>query len=82
MSRTLKYLAAFLCLLLPLRAEMPTPAAAISKDGLQRLDAVLRASVDKGGHAGAIWLIARNGTVVDCQAPGYRDLAAKLTAPK
>jgi len=42
------------------------------------LDRELARFVDNGQYAGAIWLIAREGTIVDCKAHGFRDLEARL----
>lgn len=64
--------AAFLC------AEPPRAIPPFSPERLQRLDRVLADSVDRGQHAGAIWLIARDGVVAHRGAHGFRDLEARL----
>jgi CubicO group peptidase (beta-lactamase class C family) len=49
---------------------------------LKRVREVLDKSVSSGEHAGAIWLIARNGKVVEFDAVGSRDLQAGLPMEK
>ena len=68
-------------------AAQPLPAASpesqgFSPDRLARMHAMLKRSVDEGQHAGIVSLVARNGKVVDWQAFGMRELAAKLPMEK
>lgn len=67
----------------------PTPlplgsaeAAGLAPDRLDRLHRRIKAFVDKGQHAGVVSLIARNGQIVDWQAWGDRDRAAKRPMEK
>lgn len=61
-----------------LGAVTPPPRPSVSPERLQQLDRAITASVDQRQHSGAIWLIAHEGKVVDCQARGFRDLEKKL----
>jgi CubicO group peptidase (beta-lactamase class C family) len=62
-----------------LHAQEPLPRALPKEAGfnperLERVHALVRGEVDAGKHAGAVWLIARNGKLVDWKAYGRRDL--------
>lgn len=46
------------------------------------VDATVRRYVEEQQHAGAIWLVARNGRIVDFKAHGFRDLEQKLPMEK
>jgi CubicO group peptidase (beta-lactamase class C family) len=74
-------------LLSAIAAAQPLPAASpesqgFSPDRLARMHAMLERSVAEGEHAGIVSLVARNGRVVDWQAFGMRDLAAKVPMEK
>ncbi|WP_051277802.1 serine hydrolase domain-containing protein [Solimonas flava] len=61
-------------------ADAGTRAAApagFSAARLQRVPALLGRLVDDGDYAGAVWLIARDGHVVQHGAVGFRDLEAR-----
>lgn len=58
--------------------EASAESQGISPERLSRLEAVITQSVEAERYAGAVWLIARHGRIVDWQARGYRDLEARL----
>jgi CubicO group peptidase (beta-lactamase class C family) len=56
---------------------LAAPAAVgVSTDGLDKLSALLRASVDRGEHAGFISVLARDHRIADWQTWGVRDVAS------
>src|SRR4051794_2658620 len=68
-------------------ANGPLPQAApeavgMSSERLQRLDAVLRAEVERGRLPGAVVAIARRGKLVHFQAYGRRDPAGTEPMPQ
>lgn len=70
---------------LPLAAQLPsTPPGAGGFDPhrLEVLHRTMRALVDEGKQAGIVWLIARDGKIVDFEATGHRDLEHKLPMQK
>lgn len=75
----LTVLALTLNVLPTLLAQEPLPRALAKEAGLdserlERVHALVRGEVEAGKHAGAVWLIARNGKLVDWKAYGRRDL--------
>jgi CubicO group peptidase (beta-lactamase class C family) len=58
--------------------QSPPDRHGISPERLKRVEETIRRAVDDGHHAGAAWLLARNGEIVDWQSYGYRDLEALL----
>jgi CubicO group peptidase (beta-lactamase class C family) len=80
-------LAAAAAVAAPPPAPFPLPTATPESQGmsaarLERLHAGVKRFVDDGKHAGAVWLIARNGRLVDFGATGRRDLEAGLPMEK
>lgn len=70
-------------LLAPAAGREPLPFATPDSQGLSaarldRVQAAITGSVEAERHAGAVWLIARHGRIVDWQARGFRDLEARL----
>jgi CubicO group peptidase (beta-lactamase class C family) len=49
-----------------------------SAERLERMRQTVRRFVDEGRHAGAVWLVARHGRIVDRGACGHRDLEQNL----
>ncbi len=49
-----------------------------SAERLERLHSVIEGYIDRGEHAGAISVVARNGKLVDLKTYGYRDLENHL----
>jgi len=65
----------------------PLPVAAPDSQGfspqrLGRIQSAIEQEVAAGRYAGAIWLIARNGKIVDWRALGARDREVKLPMEK
>jgi CubicO group peptidase (beta-lactamase class C family) len=83
MKRTFALTALFLTFCVAQAASaQPLPLARPAQQGfsperLKRVQETVERAVDEGKHAGAVWLIARNGRVVDWQACGYRDLESR-----
>lgn len=76
-------------LAVPARAGQasPLPAGRPAAEGvdpvrLKRVREVVERYVADSKHAGVVWLIARNGKVVDFQAVGRRDVAGDLPMEK
>ncbi|HEX8665551.1 MAG TPA: serine hydrolase domain-containing protein [Beijerinckiaceae bacterium] len=71
----------------PVRAEDPLPRATpesvgMSSERLARLDAALKAEVERGRLPGAVVAVARRGRLVHYEAYGHVDPAAKTTMPR
>ena len=57
--------------------QWSTPEAeGLSREGLERVDAAVRAHIDAGTLAGAVTLVARHGRIVHVNAMGKKDLAS------
>lgn len=54
----------------------------MSTERLQHMHNLIHRQIDDGKYAGAIWLIARHGRVVDWDSYGYRDLESKAPMEK
>jgi CubicO group peptidase (beta-lactamase class C family) len=54
----------------------------MSSERLARMHTEIQRFVDEGKHAGSVWLIVRNGKIVDWAAYGKRDLEAGLPMEK
>jgi CubicO group peptidase (beta-lactamase class C family) len=54
----------------------------MSSERLARMHTEIQRFVDEGKHAGSVWLIVRNGKIVDWAACGKRDLEAGLPMEK
>lgn len=70
---------------LPLAAQLPsTPPrnAGFDPQRLEALHRTMQTFVDEGKQAGIVWLIARDGRIVDFQAVGFRDLEKRLPMEK
>jgi CubicO group peptidase (beta-lactamase class C family) len=76
-------LAVLLLLVIPLPAVAQTTMAAtngaevagMARDRMARISPALKAQVDKGDFPGAVWVVARRGTVVQYEAVGFLDSA-------
>ncbi|MDQ6647334.1 MAG: beta-lactamase family protein [Pseudomonadota bacterium] len=54
---------------------IPTADTGMSTERLQRMHGFLTTATDIHGYLGAVSLVARDGTIIDWRAYGYRDLA-------
>jgi CubicO group peptidase (beta-lactamase class C family) len=60
----------------------PPESQQVSVSRLARVGTAITGAIDAGDHAGAVWLVARNGRILDWQASGSRDVEASLPMKK